>query len=665
ILPDEYVKQAQPMATQPGPKTFDVTPEEPPKPNAYKVEFLHSSGEWLPEITTSTLAEARKEAARRFKSGVQIWRIRPYYGEISESSGPMGSERVIKRAIENPPEDTSEQLAAQKSDFQEQLKKTEGILAKAKREGYSGEAIKHWEDHAAKLRELIGEETAPVVETPAAPAGPDPLDRVTLAMLPLKQWMKVTKTDQLPTGYEFTMMAKRLGVKRDRKAVLEALHNEKRLREIFKPFEQPKAAAPAEELPKHQTVRDEQPEKQTQGNYVAEWLQKYPEGTKLPNGLISTEQFWKEAHHDTIENILRGRLTGIKASAVSPQALQSYPDLLALAKKKGVSIPAPSTEVPKMDKAEFEAARDAYSADKFPTIRKPFAKNGKLYTVGSVSGPAGKGVIEAHELTEVAPETPITKKDFSTGKRGYEGEVVSYKGKKYKLGPMETFEEAPAEASTKVVGPEKKPAEPEATPVQAAEKELYDADQFTSQAASAAEKATVAWATHVEDVVKPLKEKIRQIQAEVSRMEYDANRTKITGKNKLTKKAFLELHGVASIDEAQALYKKKNADWADLEKQLEEAEAKRKELEAAKERRSKEWSAAATRAGELRRKVYPDVKQGDVGGQPLGPEAIGPGSAARLEFEGPEFEPPDPGAIGLSAGSPFYNRLKAKYQHFY
>jgi hypothetical protein len=146
------------------------------------------------------------------------------------------------------------------------------------------------------------------------------------------------------------------------------------------------------------------------------------------------------------------------------------------------------------------------------------------------------------------------------------------------------------------------------------ESQLKEADDFTGKAANEAEKATVAWATHVEDVVNPLKAKIRKIQSEVSQMAADAQRTKpeVKGKQHLTKKAFLEQYGVASMDEANTLYKQKNTEWADLEKQLEAAESKRKELETAKERRGKEWSSAATRAGELRRQVYPKVREGDV-----------------------------------------------------
>jgi hypothetical protein len=198
------------------------------------------------------------------------------------------------------------------------------------------------------------------------------------------------------------------------------------------------------------------------------------------------------------------------------------------------------------------------------------------------------------------------------------------------------------------------PTPPPATPAQAAGKvqeqvkaELKSAEEHTSKAAVEAEKAVVAWATHVEDVVNPLKAKIRKIQSEVGQMAADARRTKpeVKGKQHLTKKKFLEQYGVATMDEANSLYKSKNAEWADLEKQLEEAESKRKELEATKERRSKEWSSAATRAGELRRTVFPKVREGDVG-QPTpaaapspavkpveGESPIGMGGAVPSEFE--------------------------------
>jgi len=118
-----------------------------------------------------------------------------------------------------------------------------------------------------------------------------------------------------------------------------------------------------------------------------------------------------------------------------------------------------------------------------------------------------------------------------------------------------------------------------------------------SAAATAATQATEAWGKHVTEVVDPLKEKIRKIQSEVFEMTMDANRAKpeTKGKNKLTIKALLAKYGVATKDELNAIYKSKNAEWADLEKQLEAAESTRKELAAAKDKRGQEWSRAVTR----------------------------------------------------------------------
>jgi len=156
--------------------------------------------------------------------------------------------------------------------------------------------------------------------------------------------------------------------------------------------------------------------------------------------------------------------------------------------------------------------------------------------------------------------------------------------------------------------------------------ELYAADEFTSKSAAVADKANVEWATHVENVVRPIQARIRQIQGEVGQLASDAKRTtpEVKGKQHLTKKAFLEQYGVASMDEANALYKSKNAEWSDLEKQLEEAEQKRKDLEIAREKRRKEWSSAAVRSGELRRQLYPKVKEGDVGAPQASPAPVNP-----------------------------------------
>jgi hypothetical protein len=109
-------------------------------------------------------------------------------------------------------------------------------------------------------------------------------------------------------------------------------------------------------------------------------------------------------------------------------------------------------------------------------------------------------------------------------------------------------------------------------------------------------------------------------------MTTDANRAKpeTKGKNKLTIKALLVKYGVATKDELNAIYKSKNAEWADLEKQLEAAESTRRELAAAKDKRGQEWSRAVTRFKEsqptpnppdLSGPGSPSVRQGpDTGG---------------------------------------------------
>lgn len=144
------------------------------------------------------------------------------------------------------------------------------------------------------------------------------------------------------------------------------------------------------------------------------------------------------------------------------------------------------------------------------------------------------------------------------------------------------------------------------------ESELRSADDYAGKLSNIAEKAVQEWAVHVQDVVEPLKKKIRAIQMEVAEMSAAAQRT-VTGKRKMSQKAVLAHYGVHSKEALNTLYQQKNAEWAALEKQLEAAEQKRKELEVVKDRRGKEWSSAATRAGELRRQVYPKVKEGDVG----------------------------------------------------
>ena len=574
ILPDEYVKQAQPMATQPGPKTFDVTPEEPAKP-----------------------------------------------------------------------------------------------------------------------------------ETPTAPAGPDPLDRVTLAMLPLKHWMKVTKTDQLPTGYEFTMMAKRLGVKRDRKTVIEALHNEKRLREILKPFEQPKAAAPAAPVsipaPSTEVPKMDKPAAET--SEVPANIKR-----KLPAGF-----------DETTARMENGKIV------VKEKPLYGGTWMIVDVRK---ATATPYFNPPKFGTPDYDAL------------------------------PMGaKGAISEYETNQKIIDSGM----HPTGKKATKAQIYELSERQWQV--IKNFEREsakPAEASTKVAGPEAKPDEPAATPAQAAA-------QVETQVSKTAEREGPRSAKAVKsDLVSEIEDEIANAPSEGD-PEFNPEKVKTVTINipgdgdftiRRTKEALTKLlekakalktspgggqpkpipTSVGDLDaqaanvikaygspeaayqtavrqraalpdnnpetpkQAEAvdrliarLYEETKAGKieAELEKRQDlirtyreggqsfeaaigKIEAKKKltasnriDLNQLRQRftenrnRLKQYEKEAAELEQQLAKEKVALEAGTKGTDPS--QLIGPGSAARLEFEGPEFEPPDPGAIGLSAGSLFFNRLKAKYQHFY
>jgi hypothetical protein len=253
ILPDEYVKQAKPMATQPGPKVYDVT-EEPAAPPAGRDWELFGENlradldSFSPARSTGRVSYELEDVADRFVE----------FAKGDKSGAPI--EKLVSEFAKDDEASPS------------QIKKLR-------------QAVKSVLASEAPPAAPETPPAAPAPAAPAAPAGPDPLDKVSIAGRPIKAWMAVTKTDQLPTGYEFTMMAKRLGVKRDRKTVLEALHNEKRLREIFKPFEQPAQPAPAAPAvsipaPSTEAPKMDKPTKTLKGTY----LRDFPEGTKIQRG---------------------------------------------------------------------------------------------------------------------------------------------------------------------------------------------------------------------------------------------------------------------------------------------------------------------------------------------------------------------------------------------
>lgn len=162
------------------------------------------------------------------------------------------------------------------------------------------------------------------------------------------------------------------------------------------------------------------------------------------------------------------------------------------------------------------------------------------------------------------------------------------------------------------------PAVPSTQPVAEKDRllaELADAEKFTGKAAVESEKATQAWGRYAVEVVEPLKKKVRDAENAASAMQIDASLTKpeTKAKNRITKKAFFEKYGVKTKEEANALWKEKNKAWQDAIDELEKAKEQLKELERLKELASKNWSKAATRSGELRRRVYPSVREGDVG----------------------------------------------------
>lgn len=258
------------------------------------------------------------------------------------------------------------------------------------------------------------------------------------------------------------------------------------------------------------------------------------------------------------------------------------------------------------------------------------AKGNRIGTFKTVDEAAKAAQDMGYSIAPGSPLKPTPPPPISAGKEGV-AQAPAGKGKRGKKAV------APVEAAAKAQEHVTDVAKTEGA-TSTLEAELRDAENFMGKASVEADKATREWGTHVEEVVNPLKAKIRKIQTEVGQMEYDAKRTspEVKGKQHLTRKAFLQKYGAATMDEANTIWKSKNAEWADLEKQLESAETKRKELEIAKEKRGKEWSSAATRAGELRRKLYPKVKEGDVGKQPPiseGPGAASPGDVPSVQLE--------------------------------
>jgi hypothetical protein len=115
-------------------------------------------------------------------------------------------------------------------------------------------------------------------------------------------------------------------------------------------------------------------------------------------------------------------------------------------------------------------------------------------------------------------------------------------------------------------------------------------------------------------VVEPLEKHVRELEQAVTRMRIDAQRTKpeTKAKERLTKKQFLEMYNVSTMDEANTLYKKKNADWADAANRLVGEKMTLKKLATAKEKRAQEWSRAVTRS-----KEQPTPQQGDKGADPI------------------------------------------------
>lgn len=168
--------------------------------------------------------------------------------------------------------------------------------------------------------------------------------------------------------------------------------------------------------------------------------------------------------------------------------------------------------------------------------------------------------------------------------------------------------------------------QPEATesPKPSTIKDATGWNNIIATAASEAGKAVEAWGKHATDVVEPLRADIRRLNSEVQQMGADAARTKpnATPRLKITKKAFLEKYGVQTMDEANALYKAKNAEWASKEKELGAAEAKLKELAAEKERRAKEWSNAVSKSKEQGQSITETAPSTSISNQDLS-EAIG------------------------------------------
>lgn len=510
-----------------------------------------------------------------------------------------------------------------------------------------------WVRQSKPMENQPGMKVTDVTPEETAAAAADPLASVSIAGRRLTEWMKATAPDQMPIGTQLTALARGLNVPRERRAVFKRLQDEKKLREMFSPFK-PEIVTPVPEPPpvsipptsKEVPKMDKEPP-------PAETKPAAPKVAKGPD----FEQYgnWKVTLPDgSVRYMFYDRDTAGGVWRESKDGKTDVGRILSMLNKQEAIDNLVKGESPIRSKAPTPATETRLSPE--DKAKTPEEKAFRATAEGqkAMASRASRIAI-LHQLNEairkVKPEEAYPRQIIDTLP---DSQIDSW---------LETLRQDYNKFAAK------KPAEPTPeAPAKGLEKELFEADSFSSKAASIAEKATVEWATHVEDVVNPLRAKIRKIQADVGQMAYDAKRTtpETKGKTKLTKKAFLAQYGVASMDEANALYKQKNAEWADLEKRLEAAEQKRKELEIAKERRAKEWSSAATRAGELRRKLYPDVTKGDVG-PAASPEepGMGPGAASRREFELPEFEAPDPEVMGIKTGSRAYNRIEHNFKNFY
>jgi hypothetical protein len=109
-----------------------------------------------------------------------------------------------------------------------------------------------WVRQSKPMENQPGMKVTDVTPEETAAAAADPLASVSIAGRRLTEWMKATAPDQMPIGSDLSEMARRLGVDRDRRKVFQALQNEKRLRELFKP---PMTAAEATPVPEAQAAK--------------------------------------------------------------------------------------------------------------------------------------------------------------------------------------------------------------------------------------------------------------------------------------------------------------------------------------------------------------------------------------------------------------------------